>query len=405
MRQALEKLFAGRSADPLRQIVLLLILPELRDDPPSRAMIEIAAALSEAGGKALVASEGGPLVSELQAKGGIWIPFPASTRNPLAMGLNMRRLGHLIESESVDIIHARSRAPSWVACGAAYLTKTFLVTNFQDMNETSSRLKLRYNSVMAKGNCIIAESKFAASRITKLYPHAKGKIFVIPPGCDLRQFSLRGLEPRKVQELRVEWKVAPDERIVLLPGTFGPGEGQELLIESAGILTTNGLAGVKFILTGDIGRRAAKTAELTKLVEKANLQKLVSFHPSPIDRPAAILSAAAVVFPATQAQVSNQASIETQAMGTPLIVADIGALPETVLAPPDADAVSRTGWRIPANDPMTLANAIGTVLSLGASARDSLSQRARVHIEKRYSRLTASTETLRVYLDLLNRPK
>ena len=37
-----------------------------------RTTIDIAEALTEAGARALVATEGGRLVGELQAKGGIW---------------------------------------------------------------------------------------------------------------------------------------------------------------------------------------------------------------------------------------------------------------------------------------------------------------------------------------------
>jgi glycosyltransferase involved in cell wall biosynthesis len=197
--------------------------------------------------------------------------------------------------------------------------------------------------------------------------------------------------------------VAPDERIVLLPGAFGPGEGQDLLIDSVRLLAANGLWGVKFILTGDIERRSGKARELERSIEKADLRNIVFICPIPDDRPAAVLAAALVVLPATQTEASDRGAIEAQAMGTPLIVADIGALSETVLAPPGVDSVSRTGWLVPPNDPVALASAIGTVLNLGASTRESLGQRARAHIEKRYSRIRACTETLYVYEDLLSR--
>jgi glycosyltransferase involved in cell wall biosynthesis len=278
------------------------------------------------------------------------------------------------------------------------------VTNFQDVPETTSRLKLQYNSVMARGDCIIAESKFAARRLSKLYPQAKGKVYVIPPGCDLRQFSPRGFEPRRVQELRTQWEIAPDERIILQPGTFGPGEKQDILIDAARLLVSRGISGIKFVFTGDFEKRSIKARELTKLIEKADLDKLLLIRKTPFDRPAAILAAALVVLPASKTASNDRAAIEAQAMGTPVIVADAGALPETVLAPPDVETHSRTGWRVPSNDPAALATAIGAVLGLGASAKDGLSQRARAHIENRYSHLRASTETLNIYKELMSRP-
>ncbi len=69
--------------------------------------------------RALVATEGGRLVGELQAKGGHWLRFPAASKNPAAMAVNVLRLMLLCRREGVQIIHARSRAPAWVALGAA----------------------------------------------------------------------------------------------------------------------------------------------------------------------------------------------------------------------------------------------------------------------------------------------
>ena len=71
------------------------------------------------------------MTGELQAKGGVFVPFPSRTKNPLAMALNMRRLAQLIAAERADIVHVHSRALAWVAYGATRMTKTPLVTTFQ----------------------------------------------------------------------------------------------------------------------------------------------------------------------------------------------------------------------------------------------------------------------------------
>jgi len=52
------------------------------------------------------------MTGELQANGGVFVPFPSHTKNPLAMALNTRRLAHLIAAESA-IVHVRSRALAW----------------------------------------------------------------------------------------------------------------------------------------------------------------------------------------------------------------------------------------------------------------------------------------------------
>ncbi len=88
-------------------------------------------------------------------------------------------------------------------------------------------------------------------------------------------------------------------------------------------------------------------------------------------------------------------------MGTPVVVSDLGAVPETVLAPPQVPATSRTGWRVPAGDAAALSGAIIEALSLTASAREALMRRARAHVEAQFSLDHMVGETLDVYEALL----
>ena len=97
---------------PLHGRTILQIIPSLDAGGAERTAIDVAAGLAEIGARALVASEGGRLVGELQAHGGIWVPFDAATKNPVSMALNVRRLARIAQIEGVDLIHARSRAPA-----------------------------------------------------------------------------------------------------------------------------------------------------------------------------------------------------------------------------------------------------------------------------------------------------
>jgi glycosyltransferase involved in cell wall biosynthesis len=96
--------------------------------------------------------------------------------------------------------------------------------------------------------------------------------------------------------------------------------------------------------------------------------------------------------------------VEAQAMGTPVVVSGLGAVPETVLAPPQVPAHEGTGWRIPPGDADALAQAVGAALSLGASAREALAMRARIHVERNFSLDRMVSDTLDVYAALLEGP-
>ena len=85
-----------------------------------------------------------------------------------------------MQKEGVDIIHARSRAPAWVAYGAARRMNRAFVTTYHGAYSGKSSLKIFYNSVMARGDAVIANSSFTGHRIARLHPFAAGKIHVIP---------------------------------------------------------------------------------------------------------------------------------------------------------------------------------------------------------------------------------
>ncbi|MFD0936338.1 glycosyltransferase, partial [Methylobacterium trifolii] len=166
---------------------------------------------------ALVATEGGRLVGELQAKGGVWLPFPAASKNPAAMVLNVGRLMRLCRREGVQIVHARSRAPAWVALGAARRLGLPFVTTYHGSYSGRTGVKVLYNSVMARGDVVIANSRYTADLIRSLHAEQAGaRIQVIHRGTDLAGFSPMAVGPARVEALRRAWGVAPHERVVLL---------------------------------------------------------------------------------------------------------------------------------------------------------------------------------------------
>jgi glycosyltransferase involved in cell wall biosynthesis len=398
MPQVFSLPFKDRAAHPLAGVTVLQIIPGLEVNPTARAAIEIAAALGAAGARALIACVGGQMMGELQAKGGVFVPFPSRTKNPLAMALNVRRLARLIAAEGADIVHVRSRALAWVAYGATRLTKTPFVTTFPSVYQGSNPIALRYNSVLARGDAVLADSSFTAALIAKLHFPAAGKIRVVHDGLDCQVFTPDAVAPARVQAARRHWKVAPDERIVLLAAQTRPGSGHKILIEAAGLLSRSGLAGVKFILAYR-DENSALDRDIDRAIATEGLQGII-YRTGPCDMPAALLAASIVVVPATEARAFGEAAVQAQAMGTPVIAANLAAAPETVLAPPMIEETSRTGFLVPPGNAAALALAIARVLSLGATASGKLSSRAKKHIETCFSAEHMCAATLEAYVDV-----
>jgi glycosyltransferase involved in cell wall biosynthesis len=383
---------AGRTA--------LQIVPDLHSGGAERTTVDVAAALCEAGARCLVASRGGRMVSELQSKGGIWLPFPAATKNPFAMAFNSVRLARVIRDEGVDIVHARSRAAAWVAYYATRQTGTRFVTTYHGVYSGVSAIKLQYNAIMTSGDFVIANSDFVARRIAQLHPEASNRIIVIPRGADMRQFSPAAVDSRRVERVRDAWGVEAHRRIVLLPARLSNRKGHAILIEAARLLVADGLRDVRFVFVGDSHSETLKRA-FDEQIAKAGLKGLVINAGYCDDMPAAYLASSVAVAPSTEPEAFGRVAIEAQAMGVPVVVSDHGASMEIVLAPPETAPNESTGWRVPPADPGALGQAIREALNLGASARDELTLRARKHVQSNFSVEGMCRSTLAVYESLL----
>lgn len=380
---------------------VLQIIPALDTGGAERTTIDVAAGLVEAGARALVACEDGRLVAELQAKGGEWIRFPAATKNPLKLALNVQRLKRLCREEGVALIHARSRAPAWTALRAAHSLKLPFVTTYHGIYGGRAAPKVLYNSVMARGDVVIANSRYTAEVIARLYPWARARTEVIHRGTDLSLFTPSAVAPERVEKLRAAWGVEPGRRIVLLAARLTSWKGQKFFIEAANLLLADGLSDTSFVMAGDAQGRDSYVRELDELIASHGIGKAVKHVGHCTDMPAAFLAAHAVAVASTEPEAFGRSAVEAQAMGAPVIVTDLGAVPETVLAPPDTQPGARTGWRVPPSDAGALAAGIAEALSLRASQRSAMQARARAHVEAHFSLRVMVDKTLGVYERLI----
>jgi len=393
--------FPTSTEHPLTGRTVLQIVPELEIGGAERTAVDVAAGLAAVGARALVATAGGRLVGELQAKGGVWIPFPAASKNPLAMLVNARKLMRICLDEGVEVVHARSRAPAWVALTAARALGLPFVTTYHGSYSGRSKVKVTYNSVMARGDVVIANSRYTAELISAMHPFARERLRVIHRGTDLSVFSPSAVSPARVDALRRQWNVAPHERIVLLAARLTGWKGHRVLVEAAHRLADGGLRDVVFVFAGDAQGRDGYVREIDGLIAERGLQGIVRRVGHCADMPAAMLAASVVAVPSTEPEAFGRVAVEAQAMGTPVVTSDLGAVPETVLAPPQVDAGARTGWHVPAGDAPALAAALGEVLSLGATQAEALRLRARAHVEDMFSLERMVSDTLDVYAALI----
>ena len=190
------------------------------------------------------------LVDELSASGAEWIALPADTLNPLRLRANARALEQLIGIERVDILHAHGIGAAWSARAAAGGSAVWLVTTLPDLPATSGWEAL-YAGALARADRIIAPSAYAAAPIMRRYNLPSEQITVIPRSVDTAVFDPMAVRPGRVNALCAAWRIAADNRVVLVPGRVAPGNGQIMLPDVARILVDGGLRGVVFVLVGE----------------------------------------------------------------------------------------------------------------------------------------------------------
>ena len=185
------------------------IVPELDTGGAELSAVEIGEAVSRAGWRSVIVTEGGRLEVAAEAQGSIVVKFPAATKNPLKMWGNVGRLAALAKRENVCLIHARSRAPAWSAMFAARRLKVPFVTTYHGAYNESGPAKRLYNSVMSRGDRVIANSQFTADLIRQRYGTHSDKITVIHRGVD-RSFDRKLVSAERILSVRQRWGVSED---------------------------------------------------------------------------------------------------------------------------------------------------------------------------------------------------
>ncbi len=375
-----------------RQPVVMQVLPALVTGGVERGTIEIAQAVTDAGWRAVVVSEGGPMVRELTRMGATHVELPVATKSPLGIRANVSKLEAVIQQYGVNIVHARSRAPAWSSMIAARNMGVHFVTTFHGTyNLGWFGLKHIYNSVMVRGERVIAISDFIGEHARRIYGLPAEKMRVIHRGIDPAKFDPARVSAERIIQLAQRWRLPDACPVIMLPGRLTRWKGQEVLIRA---LAELGRSDVRCLLVGSDQGRANYRQELVNLIRRLDLTSVVHIVDECNDMPAAYMLTDLVVSASTDPEAFGRVVIEAQAMGRPVIATDHGGPRETVLP-------GRTGWLVPPNDEQALAQAIKTFLDLPAARRQTMSDLGQRFVHMNFTTATMCTRTLDVYREIL----
>jgi len=370
---------------------ILQVVPRLDLGGVERGAIEIADAIVKAGGRALVASAGGRLERRLAAAGGELVRLPMASKKPWVIWRNAAKLTQVATALGVDVIHARSRAPAWSAWLAARRAGVPFVTTYHGVYNEDFPGKRLYNSVMAKGDPVIAISDYVAGIVKERHGVPDERLVVIPRGADTNQFREEAVGEARVVKLASAWGVGDDSRpVLLLPGRLTRWKGQEHAIEAARILKAErGPGAFQLIMVGDDGGSGFEET-LFKRMREERVLDCVKLAGRCDDMAAAYLISALVLSTSIEPEAFGRVAVEAQAMGRPVVATAHGGACETV-------ADGESGWLYPPGDARALAEAIGKALDLDPSQRAHMGLAGRARVHSRFTVRQMQQATLAVY--------
>lgn len=375
----------------LKGKTILQILPNLKQGGVERGTIEMAKAIADAGGTAIVVSGGGAMVAQLQRIGVEHITLPVGSKNPLRWPFIRRKLRLIMTDNNIDLVHVRSRAPAWIAIPAAKVLKIPVVTTVHGRFKATNMFKKYYNSIMMRADRIIAISDYVSDLIIRQFPKVADKIAIIHRGVDVDLFNPKAVNAQRTINAADKLNVDENKKIIMLPARPTLWKGQEVMIAAMAKLTHKDAV---LILVGAGAGRDAFQSKLMAVIANHNIQGRVILAPETNDMPAAMMLADVVVMPSLTPEPFGRVAIEAQAMGRPVVAYDHGGAVESIIA-------GTTGWLAKPADVDDLATAVDTALSLKPRARQQYSKRARQHVLDDFTTDLMKSKTLTIYRKLL----
>lgn len=361
---------------------VLQVLPALNDGGVERSTLELARSLSADGVENWVVSGGGRLADAVDAAGAVHVTMPVGAKSPVSVWRNAARLSALVDELGIDIIHARSRAPAWASYLAARRgrRRPIFLTTFHGVYGHGSALKRWYNSVMLRGEVVIANSAYIAEHLRTVYGVADARIIVAPRGVDTDVFDPATVSGHDIARLRKEFDAEGRPLLVYVSRLSG-WKGHAVLVEALETLLD---LPWKMVFAGGHDSENLRQ-ELAARIASGPARDRIVLAGSRADVPALLRTSDLAFSVATSPEAFGRAAIEAGAMETPVIATAHGGSLETVRH-------EETGWLVPPKDARALALAIRAALRDPDGAR-ALGRAARRHVLERFtSGLTLAAE-------------
>ncbi|MBF0485683.1 MAG: lipopolysaccharide heptosyltransferase II [Candidatus Omnitrophica bacterium] len=354
---------------------ILQILPELDVGGVERGTVDMARYLVEHNHHSVVVSNGGALVPVLEAQGSRHYTLPVHKKDIFTMGQCVKDLERIIREEKIDIVHARSRVPAWIAYFAVRKTDAEFLTTCHGYYSDNFMSR-----VMGWGKLVIVISEVIGRHMIDHFGVRAENVRLVPRSVDLDKFCFRERQPGQ------------SSFTVSMIGRITPLKGHGYFLKAmAKLLRQKPFVRVRVI--GDApANKVAYKESLLLLAKRLGIADKIEFLGNRSDIPQLLSETDALVLSTVTQEAFGRVLIEAQAVGVPVVATKVGGVVDVV-------EHEKTGLLVLPKDSDTIAAAVMRIMD-DRKLTDAMVVEARGRVEERYTLEQMALKTIKVYEEL-----
>ena len=290
---------------------------------------------------------------------------------------NVRFFRHLRSAmRRFDLVHSFGSGPSaWAALGRQTLPvceRPVLVASERSWGPSGhSSPLLPHRWIFRQADAVTVNNATARRRIARLLGVAESRVEQIDNGIDLPRWDAASQVPCPLP-------IQADHFNLAQIGGIRPEKNQLLSITALGRIPPAVRAGWRLWLVGDAGHHPNYYRRLTRAVDEDGLGGIVHFSPAVAHIAPVMTRLDGLLVPSLREGFPN-AVLEAMSLGKPVVVSDVGAMPEMI----GADGEEPCGLVVAAGEIEPLSEAIRT-LAENPALRRRMGDRARARVAERY---------------------